>query len=186
MRDLRGWLKQVDEMGELAVISQQLDWNEETSALNYMVGQYEGAPALLFDNVKDARPGFRTLHNLFGTSKERVAAAFGLPRGKPLTELIDAVRNRFQRKLPPVTVPAAGAPVNENVLMGDKADITIFPAPKMWPLDGGRYLGTWDLFITKDLEDGHHNIGTYRQMVKSPRELFVYWSPGKDARLQAE
>ena len=64
--------------------------------------------------------------------------------------------------------------------------ITIFPAPKMWPLDGGRYLGTWDLFITRDLDDGHHNIGTYREMVKSPRELFAYWSPGKDARLQAE
>jgi len=56
----------------------------------------------------------------------------------------------------------------------------------MWPLDGGRYLGTWDLFVTRDLEDGHFNVGTYRQMVKGPRELFVYWSPGKDARLQAE
>ena len=83
-------------------------------------------------------------------------------------------------------VPAEQAVVNENVLLGEKADITIFPAPKMWPLDGGRYLGTWDVFITRDLEDGHFNVGTYRQMVKGPRELFVYWSPGKDARLQAE
>ena len=41
MRDLRGWLKQVEEMGELQVISQELDWDEETSALNYMVGQQE-------------------------------------------------------------------------------------------------------------------------------------------------
>ena len=55
MRDLRGWLKQVEDMGELAVISRELDWDEETSALNYMVGQREGAPALLFEKIKDAR-----------------------------------------------------------------------------------------------------------------------------------
>jgi UbiD family decarboxylase len=96
------------------------------------------------------------------------------------------VRGSFHHKIPPQIVPAQTAAVNENVLLDEKADITIFPAPKMWPLDGGRYLGTWDVFITRDLEDGHHNLGTYRQMVKSPRELFVYWSPGKDARLQAE
>jgi UbiD family decarboxylase len=186
MRDLRGWLKQVEAMGELQVISQELDWDEETSALNYMVGQQEGAPALLFEKTKDAAPGFRAAYNLFGTSKDRVATALGFPRGKSLTELIEMVRTNFHRKIPPVKVPAEQAVVNENVLLGEKADITIFPAPKMWPLDGGRYLGTWNVFITRDLEDGHLNVGTYRQMVKSPRELFVYWSPGKDARLQAE
>src|SRR3990172_8507128 len=186
MRDLRTWLKQAEELGELQVITEELDWDEETSALNYMVGQREGAPALLYEKIKDAPPGFRALHNLFGTRKERIAATFGLPRGKPLTELIDMVRSTFQRKVPPRVIPAEQAPVNENVVRGDKADITIFPAPKMWPLDGGRYLGTWDVFITRDLEDGHLNLGTYRQMVKGPRELFVYWSPGKDARLQAE
>ena len=186
MEDLRNWLKQVDEMGELKVISQPLDWNEETSALDYMVSQHEGAPALLFENIKGAAPGFRALYNLFGTSKERIAAASGFPPGKSLTELIQIVRDGFGAKIPPVKIPAERAVVNENVLLEDKADITIFPAPKMWPLDGGRYLGTWDLFVTRDLEDGHLNIGTYRQMVKSPKELFVYWSPGKDARLQAE
>jgi 4-hydroxy-3-polyprenylbenzoate decarboxylase len=186
MRDLRSWITQVEQIGELHVIRQQLDWNEETSALNYIVGHREGAPALLYENIKDAAPGFRALHNLFGTSKERVAAAFGFPAGKSLTELIQMVRARSHRKLPPKTVAPEMAACNENVLRGADADITIFPAPKMWPLDGGRYLGTWDVFLSPDLEDGHINLGTYRQMVRSPRELFVYWSPGKDARLQAE
>ena len=186
MRDLRAWMDDVRAMNELQVITQPMDWCEETSALNYMVGQHEGAPALLFENIKDARPGFRTLHNLFGTSKERIAAAFGAPQGRPITELIRAVKTASHKKIPPVVVTGAGVPVNENILRGEDADITMFPAPKMWPLDGGRYLGTWDVFITRDLEDGHLNLGTYRQMVKGPRELFVYWSPGKDARLQAE
>ncbi len=186
MRDLRTWMQQVEAMGELLTITEELDWDEETSALNYIVGQREGAPALLYEKIKDAPAGFRCLHNLFGTSKERIAAAVGLPQGKSLTELIELFRQRALHKVPPQTVPASSAAINENVLTGSKADITMFPAPKMWPLDGGRYLGTWDVFITRDLEDGHLNLGTYRQMVKSPRELFVYWSPGKDARLQAE
>ena len=186
MRDLRSWLNKVEALGELQTISAPMDWNEETSALNYIVGQREGAPALLYDNIKGAAPGFRALHNLFGTSKERVAAAFDLPAGKSLTELIELVRTKFRRKIPPKVVSADHAPCNENILMGDKADVSIFPAPKMWPHDGGRYLGTWDVFISPSLEDGHINLGTYRQMIKSPKELFVYWSPGKDARLQAE
>jgi 4-hydroxy-3-polyprenylbenzoate decarboxylase len=186
MRDLRTWLDQAERMGELAKIKKQMDWNEETSALNYIVGQREGAPALLFENIKDAQPGFRTLHNLFGTSKERIAAAYGFPQGKTVLEYADMLRKVFKNKIPPQVIDPARAAVNENVKKGADADITIFPAPKMWPLDGGRYLGTWDVFITRDLEDGHINLGTYRQMVKSPRELFVYWSPGKDARLQAE
>ena len=138
MRDLRSWLQQVEQMGELQVISQELDWNEETSALNYMVAQQEGAPALLFEKLKDAAPGFRTLHNLFGTSKERIALTFGLPLGTPLRELIHRVRTNFRRKLPPTVVSGDSAVVNENVIEGKQVDITMFPAPKMWPLDGGR------------------------------------------------
>ena len=60
MRDLRSWLQQVKEMGELQIIRAEMDWNEETSALNYMVGQREGSPALLFENMNGTPPGFRS------------------------------------------------------------------------------------------------------------------------------
>ena len=57
----------------------------------------------------------------------------------------------------------------------------MFPAQRMWPLDGGKYLGTGDAVITKDPETGRINVGTYRMMIKGPREVGVYTSPGKDA-----
>ena len=57
----------------------------------------------------------------------------------------------------------------------------MFPAQRMWPLDGGMYLGTNDAVITKDPESGRVNVGTYRMMIKGPREIGVYTSPGKDA-----
>ncbi len=62
----------------------------------------------------------------------------------------------------------------------------MFPAQRMWPLDGGMYLGTGDAVITKDPETGRINVGTYRMMIKGPREIGVYTSPGKDATIDRE
>jgi len=56
----------------------------------------------------------------------------------------------------------------------------------MWPLDGGKYLGTGDAVITKDPETGRINVGTYRMMIKGPREIGLYTSPGKDATIDRE
>ena len=61
-----------------------------------------------------------------------------------------------------------------------------FPAPRMWPLDGGNYLGTGDAVVTQDPETGRINVGTYRMMIKGPRELGVYTSPGKDGTLDRD
>src|SRR3990172_3772018 len=186
MLNLRQLLEESRAMGELKEITQPVDWCEEMSGLNYMVAQRENAPVLWFKNVRDARYGSTAVCNLFGTGKERIALSLGLPKGRSIRELVEFTKNNFGRKVPPKMIPAEKAPVNEVILEGKEIDITGFPAPKMWPLDGGRYLGTWDVLVTRDLEDGHLNLGTYRQMVRGPRELFCYWSPGKDARLQSE
>ena len=78
-------------------------------------------------------------------------------------------------------MPAESAICNQNIVEGDKIDIRMFPAQRMWPLDGGMYLGTGDAVVTKDPETGRINVGTYRMMIKGPREIGVYTSPGKDA-----
>src|SRR5438445_201794 len=62
----------------------------------------------------------------------------------------------------------------------------MFPAQRMWPLDGGKYLGTGDAVITQDPESGRINVGTYRLMIKGPREIGIYTSPGKDATIDRE
>ncbi len=186
MLTIRELLKESEAMGQLKKISQPVDWDEEMGALNYMVAQRENAPVLWFENVRDAKHGATTVMNLFGTGKDRVALSMGLPKGKSMMELIQEAKKNFGNRVPPEMISADKAPVNEVILEGDEIDLNDFPAPKMWPRDGGRYLGTWDVLVTRDLEDGHLNLGTYRQMIKAPRELFVYWSPGKDARLQSE
>ncbi|MBI4481253.1 MAG: UbiD family decarboxylase [Acidobacteria bacterium] len=186
IRDLRDWLAQVRELGELLEVTQEMDWNEEMSALAYLVGKIKGGPALLFESVRGYPRGYRALFNLFGTSKNRIALTLGAKPGTSLRDLILLARDKFKQRVPPQVVPLRSASVAQNVVSDREIDLGLFPSPKFWPLDGGRYLGTWDLFITRDPGDGHVNLGTYRQMVRSKNEVHVYWSPGKDARLHAE
>src|SRR3989442_1718344 len=86
----------------------------------------------------------------------------------------------------PVMVGAAAAPVNAHHRYGDDVDITIFPAARHWPGDGGRYIGTADAIITRDPDAGWLNVGCYRQMVHDRNHVGLYLSPGKDARLHIE
>jgi 4-hydroxy-3-polyprenylbenzoate decarboxylase len=88
--------------------------------------------------------------------------------------------------MPPMEVSAEQAICNQNIDEGDDIDIRMFPAQRMWPLDGGLYLGTGDAVVTKDPETGRINVGTYRMMIKGPREVGVYTSPGKDATIDRE
>ncbi len=181
--DLREWLSQVDRIGELHRIDAEVDPIEEMGGLTYLVGKREGAPALLFSKVKGAKPGTASLFNLLGTSLPRFAISLGLDPQLGLRELIMATRARIKNRIPPVTVDGATAPVNQTVQLGREVDLSVFPVPKHWPHDGGRYIGTGDIVLTRDPDLGHINVGTYRMMLHDRNHVGLYLSPGKDARL---
>ena len=182
--DLDIWMQKVDALGELKRITAEVDPNLETATISYLVGS-EKSPALLFENVK-GHPGHRVLYNMIGCNLSRFCVMIGEdPVEHPLTA-VQKLQQKLGHKIPPVEVPAASAICNANILNGADVDITKFPAQRMWPLDGGKYLGTGDAVITKDPETGRINVGTYRMMVKGPREIGVYTSPGKDAGLDRD
>lgn len=185
-KDLRDWLNIVREIGELQIISEEVDWNEELSAITYLAGKKKGSPALLFEKIKGYPEGFRVLTNILGSSLNRIAITLGLPISLSPIEMIRRTKDIFNIKIPPEIIGKDKAPINENIVMGGDIDLFLFPAPKMWPLDGGRYIGTGDVVITKDPDDGHLNLGTYRQMLHSKDEVGFYVSPGKDALLHRE
>lgn len=184
--DLRDWLDKVKEMGELQTITEEVDWEEELAAITYMAAKEKGGPALLFENIKGSPEGFRTLSNILGSSHRRIALTLGLPLDLSTSELIKRTKDFYNNRIPPQIVDKKEAPVNENIVTEKDVNLFLFPAPKMWPLDGGRYIGTADLVITKDPEAGHLNLGTYRQMILSKNEVGFYVSPGKDALLHRE
>jgi UbiD family decarboxylase len=185
-RDLREWIARVEAIGQIQRIHEPIDRNEEMGAITYIAHQQIGAPALLFENVKGCPPGFRALWNLIGSSPDRFALAVGEPTGLGVMELIRRCRTKFTRTRAPIFVDGHDAPVNVHHRDGAEVDLSIFPAARHWPRDGGLYIGTADAVITRDPEAGWLNVGCYRQMVQDRNHVGLYLSPGKDARLHIE
>ena len=90
--DLRNWLEEVEKIGELLRISEEVDWDQEMSAIAYLTGKEVGSPALLFENIKGYPKDRRVLFSLWGSSLNRIALALRLPTGKEVGELIQLLR----------------------------------------------------------------------------------------------
>jgi 4-hydroxy-3-polyprenylbenzoate decarboxylase len=185
LSDLDIWLEKAESHGELKRITAEVVPDLETSTIAYMSGKEVGSPALMFENVK-GHQGFRSLYNMLGSSLARICLAIGEEPTDDPVAVVSTLKEKMGRKMAAETVPESEALVNQNVETGDEVDLTKFPAPRMWPLDGGKYIGTGDAIVTQDPETGRINLGTYRQMVKAKNEVGFYVSPGKDGLLDRE
>ena len=116
-RDLREFLRRLEEVGELKSITAEVDADEEMGAIVYMAHREIGAPALLFERVKGYSTG--VLWNMLGSSTKRIALAMGLPTGVTVNGLVQAARIRLKRPIPPVVIERDEASAYENTLLGD-------------------------------------------------------------------
>ncbi|MFL6799922.1 MAG: UbiD family decarboxylase [Xanthobacteraceae bacterium] len=184
--DLRGWIAQLEQHGELARVTASVDPVEELGAVTLLASRQDKAPALLFDNLVGDSSGARILTNMLGASRERYALAVGLDPSSSTLELIEATRSIMRDPIPPVLVGKERAPVNEVVLTGKDIDLTRFPVPTFWPGDGGPFIGTGGITFTASPETGRINVGCYRQMLQGPNRIGLYCSPGKHGLLDRE
>lgn len=178
--DLRDWLARVERIGQLQRIDASVDPLEEMSAMTYLLAKTETSPAVLFD-TKATPFGFRHLWNLFGPSVARTAITLEEHPATPTLELIRRTKDKLRVAIDPREVPAGEAPLYENSLFGSDIDLRLLPIPQHWPRDGGRYAGTADAVITRDLESHYLNVGTYRMMIQGARHVGLSLAPGKDA-----
>jgi len=72
-------------------------------------------------------------------------------------------------------------PCKENKMMGDEVDLFKFPAPKFYPMDGGRFFGTAHFVVTKDPDTDWINLGTYRLQLLDKNHLGTQFIKGKHA-----
>lgn len=179
MRDLRQWLADVEAMGELHRVEATVDWDEELAAVTYMRAQDRDAPALLFEAVEgyDDR---RVLSNVLSSSLGRIAYTFGVDAFDSTLDLVRQLRDAYSRTVTPEVVD--DGPVFEHTARGDDVDLYDFPAPKFWPKDGGRYLGTANYTVMRHPEKDWVNTAVYRGMLQGPDQVGLYISPGKDGR----
>ncbi len=186
VQDLRDWLSRAEKIGELVRVTKPVDRDEEMSAITYLIAKQKPSPAVLFENAagfENSNPKAKLLWNVLGPSVKRTAISLEEHPDTPTVELIRRTKEKLKRRIPPVEVTAAEAPIFENTLLGDQIDLDKLPIPRHWPLDGGRYAGTADAVITRDPDSGYLNIGTYRMMVQNKNTVGLFLSPGKDARL---
>jgi len=182
--DLRTWLAAIERLGELQTVKGATA-DEDIGMVAELVGHTRPSKAVLFDEIKGYRPGFRVLVNALG-SFTRIATTFNLPIEASPHELVAMWQKRVKTITPIPAEIVKDGPVFENVQRGKDVDVTIFPAPKWHELDGGRYLGTGSFDITRDPDDGWVNLGTYRVMVHDKDRLGFYISPGKHGRMHRD
>jgi 4-hydroxy-3-polyprenylbenzoate decarboxylase len=167
-KDLREYIAKLDEEGELHSIPEEVDWNLEIGAV--IRRSYDlKAPAPFFQKIKDYPKGYRILGAPIGTSNKpnryhsRLAISFGLDPDSTYQEILESYLKKKRNPIKPILVK--DGPCKENIQIGKDVDILKFPVPLLHEGDGGRYIGTWHIVVTKDPDSDWVNWGMYRMMV---------------------
>ena len=166
VKDNRELIKKIEEIGELVRIKKEVDWDLEVGAITRRTSELK-SEAVLVENIKDY-PGWRYIGNHLA-SFSRVACALGLDPNTDRRKIGEVYLERIRKPIKPVLI--ADAPCQQNVIMGDDVNLFDLPAPMVHDGDGGRYLVTGALRVTKDPDSDWVNWGTYRNMVHDERHL---------------
>ncbi|MCP3689538.1 MAG: 4-hydroxy-3-polyprenylbenzoate decarboxylase [Gammaproteobacteria bacterium] len=187
-RDLRDFIKQLEQDGDLKRIRQQIDPNLEVTAVCDRTLRGRG-PALLFENVGDST--IPLLANLFGTD-QRVARAMGenqvaalreigrllafLKEPEPPQGLKEAIKSLpIYRKVLDMSPKIIKKPkCRQTIIKGDDVDLSILPIQTCWPGDAGPLI-TWGLVTTRGPLKPRDNLGIYRQQVIGRNKVIMRW-----------
>ncbi|MCH9646245.1 MAG: UbiD family decarboxylase, partial [Proteobacteria bacterium] len=187
-QDLREFINELENCGELKRITTEVDSNLEITEICRRTLDQQG-PALLFENVKGHN--MPVLANLFGTTG-RVASAMGQEDLAALRELGKLLAELKQPEPPkglkdaieklPTLKKVLNMPVKsvkkgqcqEVIIEGDEVDLSTLPIQTCWPGDVAP-LVTWGLTITKGPLKKRQNLGIYRQQVIGKNKLIMRW-----------
>ncbi len=163
-RDLRGYLKVLEEAGLLKRIRAEVDLRHEIGAICVKSLRGKG-PGLLFENINGYK-GFSLVSNILSTA-EQLAIVFGTEADD--LKIYQTIEQRKENPIQPRVVE--GGPCQEEVHLGDDVDVYEFPTPWWHELDGGQYIGTTAGVITADPDSESLNMGMYRVMIKDRNTL---------------
>jgi len=170
--DLREYISALKDAGELLIVETEVDWNLEVGAISRKALDLR-REAPFFKKLKGYSDDYRILANPLGPSSpnlhKRFALALGLSPELTAPQLIGEFDRMSHKRISPVLVK--NAPCKEKITTGKNINVLEFPVPKLHEGDGGRYVGTWHVDVTKDPDSGFVNWGMYRHMVCGERTL---------------
>lgn len=184
--DLRAWIEEARRLEELTEIS-GAEWDLELGAISELNVKKDVPPALLFDDIPGYPKGFRVM-TCSTSSPARLSSILRLNIEKTNGGLTQALRGKPKQwqseadQYPPELVETG--PIFENVQSADEVDAFTFPSPLWHEKDGGRYIGTGCMVITKDLDSDWVNVGTYRVMIHDRNHVGLDMVPGKHGAIQ--
>lgn len=187
-RDLRGFIEELEQRGQLRRIKALVDPDLEIAEIaNRMLQQ--GGPGLLFENVKGSP--YSVAVNLMGTL-ERICWAMNMEQPQEL-ETLGKKLGMLQQPKPPKKIAQAvdfgkvlfdlvrakpgrdWFPVCQQVVVQEpELDLNQIPMIRPYPGDAGKII-TLGLVITKDCETGTPNVGVYRLQLQSQTTMTVHW-----------
>lgn len=187
-RDLRGFIRQLEEREQLRRISALVDPDLEIAEIaNRMLQQ--GGPALLFESVKGSP--YPVAINLMGTV-ERICWSMNMQQPQEL-EALGQKLGMLQQPKPPKKLSQAvefgkvlfdvlrAKPsrdffpaCQQVVIQGEALDLHQIPMIRPYSGDAGKII-TMGLVITKDCETGTPNVGVYRLQLQSRTTMTVHW-----------
>jgi UbiD family decarboxylase len=184
--DLRAWLDEARRLGELREV-EGADWNLELGTISELNVKKTNPPALLFDAIPGYPKGYRVL-TCSTSSPARLASILRIGPEASHGGLVRKLRGRPARwqaeasRFAPVAV--ASGPVFENSVTGAEVDLFAFPSPLWHEHDGGRYIGTGCMVVTRDYDSDWINVGTYRVMIHDRDHVGLDMIPGKHGAIQ--
>ena len=187
-KDLRDFIQQLEQQGELKRISLEVDPYLEMTEICDRTLRAEG-PALLFENVKGSN--VPVLANLFGTTR-RVAMGMGedsvealheignllafLKEPEPPKGMKDAWDKLpiFKQVLNMAPKVVSKANCQQVIIEKDDVDLEKIPVQTCWPEDAAPLI-TWGLVVTKGPNKDRQNLGIYRQQVIGKNKVIMRW-----------
>jgi 4-hydroxy-3-polyprenylbenzoate decarboxylase len=187
-RDLRDFMQQLEERGELKRIGIEVDPRLEMTEVCDRVLRAAG-PAIVFEKPKGHR--IPVLCNLFGTPR-RVALGMGeesvealrevgrllayLKEPDPPKGLKDAWEKLpiLKQVLNMAPKEVSGAACQEVVWEDEEVDLARLPIQTCWPGDAGPLI-TWGLVVTRGPAKSRQNLGIYRQQVIGRNRVIMRW-----------
>ena len=173
MKDLREFLSHLELRKDVKTIL-KADPDLEVGYITELQSSRPEQPALIFDEIVNFPRGYRVLVNALNTER-RFALAHGLPEDLKGMELVKAWKEKLNRPFKPVAPELIQkGNVEENIFLNSDVDLFKFPTPKWNSEDGGRFIGTGDVVILKDRDNGWINLGTYRVQLQDKNIVTIH------------